>query len=505
VLQSVLAECVLKEGGSDMPRKQPPAGFITAGDAARMLQVTDAMLSKYVKQGRLRRYGPEERKHKFYKLSEVQAIVDADRAFFEAGKETAAEATDAVFALATPEDEEGIYQLATRLFGRAADPDQRRAWLVKEPRGHYVVKRRDGKIVASLYLLPIGHERLLAYMRDEIRARDLTADDIEPYTPGLVRECIVGSIASDPDIDQDTRSNYVAVLLRGVSADLELLGREGVAISSLHAWSETPEGIAMCLRLGMQQWAPPQNGRMAFYLDIASSEAFVLQGYKRGFAEWQREHPDVRSLVPITANLEEGLVFRKATVRDVEMENYLAYLNYWPGGTNPEIRALRRAFLTYNPDSTYHLYDRGNLVASINIVPLKEVAIEEFKQGKRGWLFGPDQIDQFRPGHPLRCIIIDFLTAPVPSSTHRTTYAMQLLMNLALQLKEWGEMGIEITSIYACGSTDLGRSILRNAEFKELNEPVPGRVIFELDVASSSLKLLQPYKKAFAAWQRGPP
>ncbi len=84
-----------------------------------MLQVTDAMLTKYVKQGRLRRYGPEERKHKFYKLSEVQAIVDADRAFFEAGKETAAETTDATFALATPEDEEGVYQLATRLFGRA--------------------------------------------------------------------------------------------------------------------------------------------------------------------------------------------------------------------------------------------------------------------------------------------------------------------------------------------------------------------------------------------------
>ena len=484
-----------------MPRKQPPEGYITAGEAARMLQVTDAMLTKYVRQGRLRRYGPEERKHKFYKLSEVRAIVDADRAFFEAGKETAAETTDAMLALATSEDEEGIHQLATRLFGRAAGPDQRRAWLAKEPRGHYVVKRRDGKIVSSLYLLPIKHERLLAYMRDEIRARDLTADDIEPYTPGEVRECIIGSIASDPDIDQDTGANYVAVLLRGVRADLERLGREGIVISSVYAWSETPEGIAMCLHLGMLQWAPPQNGRMTFYLDIASSEAFVLQGYKRGFAEWQREHPDVRSLVPITANLEEGLVFRKATVRDVDIENYLAYLNYWPGGTNPEIRAARRAFLTYNPDSTYHLYDRGNLVASINIVPLKEDAIEEFKQGKRGWLFGPDQIEQFKPGQPLRCIIIDFLSAPIPSATHRTTYAMQLLMNLALRLKEWGEKGIEITSIHACGSTDPGRSILRTAEFRELGEPVPGRVIFELDVQSSPLKLLQPYKEALARWK----
>ena len=437
-------------------------------------------------------------KHKFYKLSEVQAIVDADKAFFGSGEKGEA---DAVFALATPDDMDGVYQLAIRLFGRAASADQRRSWLAREPRGHYVVRRLDGRIVASLYLLPIRQERILAYMRDEIRARDLIAEDIEPYAPGQISECIIGSIASDPDADRDTRANYVAVLLRGVQADLERLGREGVAISRVYAWSETPEGIAMCLRLGMEQWAIPQDGRMTFYLDIASSDVFVLQGYKRGFAEWQREHPDVQSLVPITTNLEEGLVFRKATARDIAMENYLAYLNYWPGGANPEIRAARRAFLTYNPNSTYHLYDRGNLVASINIVPLKPEAIEEFIQGKRGWLFGPDQIEQFQSGHPLRCIIIDFLSAPVPSTAHRTTYAMQLLMHLSLQLKEWGKQGIEIVSIHACGSTDLGRSILRNAEFEELGEPVSCRVMFELDVQSSPLKLLQPYREALAQWR----
>lgn len=78
---------------------------------------------------------------------------------------------------------------------------------------------------------------------------------------------------------------------------------------------------------------------------------------------------------------------------------------------------------------------------------------------------------------------------------------MQLLMHLSLQLKEWGKQGIEIVSIHACGSTDLGRSILRNAEFAELGEPVRGRVIFELDVQSSPLKLLQPYKEALAQWR----
>ena len=466
-----------------------------------MLQVTDAMLSKYVKQGRLGRYGPEGRKHKFYKLSEVQAIIDADRAFFEAGKETApGSQDDAVFALATSQDMEGIYQLATGLFGRAASPDQRRSWLAKEPRGHYVVKRRDGTIVASLYFLPVKHERLLAYMRDEIRARDITAEDIEPFAPGQIRECIVGSVASDPDVDREIRSNYVAVLLRGVRANLEELGREGVAISRVYAWSETPEGIAMCLRLDMQQWAPPRNGHMTFYLDVASSDAFILEKYKQGFAEWQQEHPDVQSLVPITASLEEGLVFRKATPADLDMEGYLAFLWFGPRATSSMPR--RRAFLTHNPDMFYHLYDHDNLAATINIVPLKTESIEEFKRGKRGWLFDLSEIEQFIPGSRLHLIIIDFMTAPIANHERRTQYAMQLLMNLALQLREWGSQGIEILSIHACGNTESGRSNLRSAGFRELGEPVPDRVIFELDVASSSLKLLQPYKEAIAAWQR---
>jgi hypothetical protein len=271
-----------------MPRKQPPPGYITAGEAARILQVTDAMLTIYVRQGKLKRYGPETRKHKFYKLSEVEKLAEAERAFFE------------------PDAEVG----------------------------------------------------------------------------------------------------------------------------------------------------PPP----------------------------------------------EGFVFRKAALADLEAEGYLAYLCF--GTRASDTMPARRAFLTHNPDMFYHLYDSSNLAAAINIIPLKAESIEEFKRGKRGWLFDTSEIEQFAPGSRLHLIIIDFMTAPVADPERRTQYAMQLLLSLALQLKEWGSQGIEILSIHACGSTESGRHNLRSAGFTESGEPVPGRVIFELDVAASSLKLLQPYKEAFAAWQR---
>ncbi len=118
-----------------MPRKQPPPGYITAGEAARILQVTDAMLTIYVRQGKLKRYGPETRKHKFYKLSEVEKLAEADRAFFEPEAEVASSSEGLVFHKATLADLEAEGYLAYLCFGpRASDTmPARRAFLTHNP------------------------------------------------------------------------------------------------------------------------------------------------------------------------------------------------------------------------------------------------------------------------------------------------------------------------------------------------------------------------------------
>jgi hypothetical protein len=223
-----------------------------------------------------------------------------------------------------------------------------------------------------------------------------------------------------------------------------------------------------------------------------------LKFYKEALAEWRQP---LVGTIPLAepVSLADDLVFRKATLADLDAERYLAYLCFGPRAN--DTMPMRRAFLAHNPDMFYHLYDRGNLAAVINIIPLKAEAIEEFKRGKRGWLFSLDEIEQLTPGARLHLIIIDFMTAPVADAERRTLYATQLLMNLAMQFRKWGAQGIELLSVHASGGTESGRRILRSAGFKELGESVLGRVIFELEVAASSLKLLEPYKEAFAAWQ----
>lgn len=200
------------------------------------------------------------------------------------------------------------------------------------------------------------------------------------------------------------------------------------------------------------------------------------------------------------------LEYKAASVPEVDAELHLAHLIYGKRVLKPEARRARRELVETNPESTWLLYDRELLAASINIVPVDDESIEQFKQGVRGWKFVPDHVRQFVPGEPLECIIIDFMTTPGVPPEKRNFYGQTLLRELAhTTLHQWGARGIEIARLYACGSTDAGRHLLRNKWFRELGEPEAGRVIFELDdVMHSDLQLLQPYQEAFRAWKGEP-
>jgi hypothetical protein len=268
-------------------RKQPPPGYMTPTDAAKLLGAN--MLYKYVRAGKLTRFKPETReKHGFYKISEVEALAGAEQRFYGVGTP----AIDAVFDQATSQDIDGLVTLAKRLFARTIGAERRREWLAREPRGNYVLRRKDGSIAAYAYFQPLQHDRLIAYQRGQIKGWEITADDIEPFAPGAPREVMIGGIGTDPDVDARTRGNYAAVLLRGIAQDMARLGQAGMVISTLYAYSSTIDGIVMCLDLDMQRFEPPRNKRCTFILDMDAATHWIFQHYKKALAEWQRTHQE---------------------------------------------------------------------------------------------------------------------------------------------------------------------------------------------------------------------
>lgn len=200
-------------------------------------------------------------------------------------------------------------------------------------------------------------------------------------------------------------------------------------------------------------------------------------------------------------NAPKDLEVRSAKPLDVEAEIHLAHLIYGRRVLLPEARRARHQLVETNPETTWCLYDREVLGATINVVPVLAEAVEKFKQGVRGWLFVPDLVTQFEPGKPLDCIIIDYMTTPTVPPEKRKFYGETLLRELAYTaFRNWGARGVELRKIYTCGSTPAGRALLRKSGiFHELGEPVPNRVIFELDVALTDSPLLRPYKEALEA------
>ncbi len=196
------------------------------------------------------------------------------------------------------------------------------------------------------------------------------------------------------------------------------------------------------------------------------------------------------------------LEYGAATFNDLDDLNRMAYLNFGEFSRSPERVAARRRFLEVNPTSTFVLKNYGVVVASLDIVPLKHAAILEFREGKRGWQFPNEMIEQFEPGHRLECIIIDMMTTTNAPRLQKGYYAQVLLRRFGSQtLVTWGNEGIDIQTIDACGGFEQGTHILQSAGFVSLGTKSNNREIYHLDLDQTDLKPLIPYKTALMQWK----
>ena len=280
-------------------RKEPPAGYCNASQADEILG--NHMLYRYVEKGLIKQYGPSTRKQKFYKISELIAVRNAEAAFFEEGVEHPTvqhqhedeHNLSMKFAVATPEDMDALYEMAKKLFPKTADADRRRSWLAKEPRGHFIVKTNDGVVLAYLYLFPLVASQLVPYLRGELPSRQINPSDIEGFIPSQeTSACVLGGIGSNPDYSQATRSNATKLLIRGVKQELVSWGREGIIIPKLYAFSETKDGIVMCCRLGMTQWEPPRKRWCTFQIDLEHMPSLLFADYQFALEDWKKTHSE---------------------------------------------------------------------------------------------------------------------------------------------------------------------------------------------------------------------
>ena len=193
------------------------------------------------------------------------------------------------------------------------------------------------------------------------------------------------------------------------------------------------------------------------------------------------------------------LQFRKATLDEQEHELELAVLNF--GEKAKVFYESRRQILLKNPDTSYTVYDGKYMVACVNSVPLQYEGIRRFKEGEAGWLL-EDYVEQFVSDKPLEIVVLELMTTPFVSINRRRQYAMHLLFGIANQLTQWGRQGVDIASVYAEEGNPTGKKLLEKAGFTSVTQRGNNRTIYQLDVRTSNLHVLKPYKEALAKYQR---
>lgn len=274
-----------------MPRLQPPEGFCTAATAVARLGISQGLLSRYVEQGKIKRYGPKDRAHKFYKESEIDALLAAREAGFEVKREKHL----SIFSLASAGDMAAIVEISRRIFNAdGSEPipaEARLAWLRKNPETFFVLRDLAGEIVGYASILPLSQLVINRFIHDEIQAEDIAGDDVLLFQPGQPLNLYIMAIGIDPKHPAAVKKEYGARLVNGLFSFLLELAQRGVEIASITARSHKPDGLHLLKKMGFPNLRPLTPGKHLFVVEPAKSGLHVLMKYTDLLEQWKSAHP----------------------------------------------------------------------------------------------------------------------------------------------------------------------------------------------------------------------
>ncbi|GEM_PF-1223478 len=381
-----------------------------------------------------------------------------------------------------------VLALDYELYGPAnyVDMSITRTWWEKNPRMCRILYDGEDRryIWGALTIMPLAEETIFKLLRGEMEEREITADDIQTYEPGGRYYGYVASAAIRPEHHHRLRMLIHSML------DFWCEQYPDVRLEKLYAYAASDEGLGMMKHLF---FSPRYDlGENAFELNpYRYNPSPIIQSFQECIKE-RAEAANQQGKRP-------KLVFRLATRDDQEEEYELAQRIFGPATHDLETR-LR--WYDKNPEMDYVVTEDEEIVAYLNLMPVKHETIMAFMNGDiRGWQISTDDIEPFAPGRPLECIAMAMATTPDAPEPERKAYSATLLHGMANVLTSFGERGVEITRIYATSATPSGISLLLHAGFLETGTRLGKRIAFLLDVQASDLPLLRGYKAALSRFQ----
>ena len=134
-----------------------------------------------------------------------------------------------------------------------------------------------------MHAIPVKRDIIQRWMRGEIAAWEIRAEDIQVYAPGSSMECIIMGIATTSDVDKQKRHQFGAYLMRGFSHFLHDLAKQDITITKFYAMSATEEGNAILKRTKFVEKAYIKKHTI-FALDPMSADTAMARAYRKNLA-----------------------------------------------------------------------------------------------------------------------------------------------------------------------------------------------------------------------------
>jgi len=249
--------------------------YYTSREARQQLDMRVGAFYYLIETGKIKKLTPPGKKRGFYSKHQI------DRLAKERLKcVTSEEEPGTIFMKATQDDIHEEYELAALMLNGSAGygVPTYKAWLGKNPDTNFIVRDQD-RLVAFMHVLPVEQNTIKRWMRGEVRAWEISAEVVLPYTPGSSVECIIMNMATTADVDKWKRHQYGLRLMRGYLHFLHDLVEQDITITRFYASSATPEGIAILRRAKFEE-REQVGKRVLFELNPITSHAPLAKAYR---------------------------------------------------------------------------------------------------------------------------------------------------------------------------------------------------------------------------------
>jgi hypothetical protein len=259
--------------------------YYTAQKAQETLDMTYSGLKYQVTTGNIKAEIPKGRRQSYYRAKDVEQVARDLQAFSLHRRDKHAQ-----FArVTTIEEMKGCMEVSKALFGaERGDIAKHMRILEKNPETYYMVKDEE-QIIGYTAIWPIKPEKLHNLLAQTIPVR-IFPEDIETFEEEKNIDIYINVIGIKPGFTREEKRFYGSRLVSGLVEVILSLGERGIAIDTIAARSNMPDGIRLMKGIGFTEIEPLTPERRTFIINIKESGIPFVRKYKEKLHKWQEEH-----------------------------------------------------------------------------------------------------------------------------------------------------------------------------------------------------------------------